>query len=66
MIKYSKYDFKIIVKILFVNQIFIFVSIIKYSLKILVIIQHKFLLVRVYNYKNLNLIFFNIKNYNDV
>ena len=58
MIKYSKYDFKIIVKILFVNQIFIFVSIIKYSLKILVIIQHKFLLVRVYNYKNLNLIFF--------
>ena len=66
MIKYSKYDFKIIVKILFVNQIFIFVSIIKYSLKILVIIQHKFLLFRVYNYKNLNLIFFNIKNYNDV
>ena len=58
MIKYSKYDFKIIVKILFVNQIFIFVSIIKYSLKILVIIQHKFLLVRFYNYKNLNLIFF--------
>ena len=58
MIKYSKYDFKMIVKILFVNQIFIFVSIIKYSLKILVIIQHKFLLVRFYNYKNLNLIFF--------